>query len=109
ASLPPQQPVPDQVRPGVADRATTHAVPAHAYPAVELPPGVKPEMTNAKRFNLDYDVTSVGPNGLADVELWATTDGGRRWDRWGKDPDRTSPFDVKVERDGVYGFRVVVV
>ena len=66
-------------------------------------------MTNRRRFQLEYEVDSVGPSGIAEVELWATTDGGRSWTRWGTDADQQSPFDVEVEQDGVYGFRVVIV
>ena len=28
---------------------------------------------------------------------------------WGTDPDRVSPFDVKVGNDGMFGFRMVIV
>lgn len=74
-----------------------------------LPPGEKPRLTNSRRFSLEYDVDAVGPAGVASVELWVTTDGGRDWTRWGADPDRTSPFEVEVDSEGVYGFRVVIV
>ncbi|MCA9226669.1 MAG: hypothetical protein KDA47_13700, partial [Planctomycetales bacterium] len=108
--LPAQQPMPDHVRPGVADQAT----PANqSQPAVEemvvLPSGVQPQMTNLRRFNLDYDVDSVGPEGVADVQLWVTRNGGQKWDYWGVDKDRTSPLNVEVDRDGIYGFSIVVI
>ena len=80
-------------------------------PAVEdvgVPQGSRPRLTNSRRFSLDYDVESVGPEGLADVELWGTSDGGRTWVKWGSDPDKQSPFDVEVNGEAVYGFRVVI-
>jgi hypothetical protein len=73
-----------------------------------LTDGVSPVMTNLSHFHLDYDVDLIGPEGVSDVELWATTDGGKNWVRWGKDEDRTSPLDVEVDREGVYGFRIVI-
>lgn len=74
----------------------------------ETLPG-RPRMTNTRRFSLEYDVETVGPEGLADVELWGTTDGGETWTKWGSDPDKISPFDVEVNGEGLYGFRVVIV
>jgi hypothetical protein len=75
----------------------------------DLPPGERPQMTNSRRFQLEYDVAAIGPSGLAEVQLWATTDAGRTWRLWGTDKDLRSPFDVSVEQDGIFGFRVVVV
>jgi hypothetical protein len=66
-------------------------------------------MTNSRRFRLDYDVDSVGPSGVAEVQLWASHDGGQSWKLWGTDEDKTSPFDVEVNQEGVFGFRVVIV
>jgi hypothetical protein len=76
---------------------------------IETPSGERPRLTNSRRFSLDYDVQSVGPEGAAAVELWGTADGGRTWIKWGADPDRTSPFDVEVSREATYGFRIVIV
>ncbi|MFM8252864.1 MAG: hypothetical protein ACKOBW_14815 [Planctomycetota bacterium] len=74
-----------------------------------LPGGERPRMTNAKKFSLDYDVESAGPGGVADVELWGTRDRGATWSRWAIDDDRRSPFDIEVDAEGLYGFRVVVI
>lgn len=76
---------------------------------VELPAGETPHLTNTGRFTLDYDIDSVGPAGVDRVELWATEDGGKTWTKWGTDPDRRSPFDVEIDREGTYGFRIVIV
>ena len=76
---------------------------------VSAPPGSRPRLTSSRRFSLDYDVESVGPEGLADVELWGTSDGARTWMKWGSDPDKQSPFDVEVGAESVYGFKVVIV
>lgn len=76
---------------------------------LDVPQGQRPRLTNSRRFSLDYDVESVGPEGVDAVELWGTTDAGRTWAKWGTDPDRVSPFDVEVNSETVYGFRIVIV
>ncbi|GAB5404168.1 MAG: hypothetical protein Aurels2KO_23990 [Aureliella sp.] len=64
---------------------------------------------NTRTFSLDYSVESLGGSSLSDVQLWGTEDGGAHWSMWGTDPDRVSPFDVKVGNDGMFGFRMVIV
>jgi len=76
---------------------------------IDTPTADRPRLTNTRRFSLDYDIQSVGPEGVSAVELWGTNDGGRTWAKWGVDPDNTSPFDVEVNHEAVYGFRIVVV
>lgn len=85
------------------------AVPTDGARQSPLPPGERPLMTNKRTFNLDYDLDRVDVGSLADVELWATRDGGRSWQKWGTDADVRSPFPVTVEAEGMYGFRIVVV
>jgi len=63
---------------------------------------------NTSRFQLAYEIDSASPSGVKDVELWATIDGGRTWQRWASDGDRQSPFPVTADRDGVFGFRIVI-
>ena len=69
----------------------------------------RPRLTNNRRFRLEYDVESLTAENLADVELWGTGDGGRTWAKWGSDADRTSPFEVEVSSEAIYGFRIVIV
>jgi hypothetical protein len=66
-------------------------------------------MTNATRFQLDYDIDAVGPAGVAEVQLWGTADGGQTWRLWGTDEDLESPVDVVVDAEGTFGFQVVVI
>jgi hypothetical protein len=77
--------------------------------AYGLPPGERPRMTRTTRFNLAYSVDAAGPMGLEKVELWVTRNGGRDWNLWGIDEDMESPFLVELEREGIFGFRVVLV
>ena len=46
---------------------------------------------------------------MSSVELWGTADQGQTWQLWGQDPDRQSPFDIEVETEGLFGFRMVIV
>jgi hypothetical protein len=102
-----RSPAPD-ITPQAPSRAETLSTPQPAE-SVDPPTAQRPRLTNTRRFSLDYDVQTVGPEGLSAVELWGTTDGGRTWIKWGSDPDKASPFDVEVNHEAVYGFRIVVV
>ncbi len=65
--------------------------------------------SNSRRFQLEYDIDAIGPEGVKTVELWMTSDGGSNWRRWATDEDRRSPVNVEVEAEGIYGFRILVV
>lgn len=69
----------------------------------------KPFYSSSKAFSLDYTVDSPAASPISAVELWGTADGGKVWERWGTDPDGVSPFDIKVETEGLFGFRMVIV
>ena len=55
---------------------------------------------------MGYKLDEVGPSGVGGVELFITEDNGRKWWKYGDDPDQKSPFDVEVPHDGVYGFAI---
>ncbi len=65
-------------------------------------------MVNARTFDLEYDLDSVGPWGVARVELWGTHNHGQTWESYGLDPDNRSPMRVSVPVEGLYGFRILV-
>ena len=89
-------------------RSPTLPPPASPTPAT-LPSGRRGvRWVNSLTFDVDYDLQTVGPWGVAKVELWATRDGGRQWESLGADPDNRSPMRVTVPAAGVYGFRIVV-
>ena len=69
----------------------------------------RPYMTHSRRFQLDYDIDAIALANVSQVELWATTDQGRSWQKWGHDADRRSPLEVEVNDPGTYGFRIVIV
>ena len=96
-----------QANPAIRDRY----VPSAGQGAGQLdglPPGERPRMVNSRLFDLDYEVGSVGPSGISRVELWGTSDGGKTWTSHGLDEDMRSPVLATVDKDGLYGFRVVV-
>ncbi len=68
----------------------------------------QPLLVNSRTFDVDYDLQSVGPWGVAKVELWGTQDGGVTWQSYGVDPDNRSPIRARVPSAGVYGFRILV-
>ncbi len=84
---------------------TTHPVGLRT----SLPAGEQARMTNSLHFQLDYELDSVGPEGVDEIQLWGTTNYGQSWVRWSLDEDLESPIDVQVKQEGIYGFRVVIV
>ncbi len=73
-----------------------------------LPAGERPYMVNSRNFALEYEVESVGPSGVAKVEIWGTRDGGRTWQSFGIKPREQGPVKVSVPDEGLYGFRITV-
>jgi hypothetical protein len=70
--------------------------------------GGRQRVVASRRFQVGYKLEDVGPSGIGEVELFITEDNGRKWWKYGDDPDRKSPFDVEVPRDGEYGFAIRV-
>ncbi len=94
---------------GIGARPRTEQVPAPAQPSATAATAAdRPRMVNSRLFELEYDVDSVGPSGIARVELWATRNGGRNWESFALDDDNRSPLLVKVDEEGLYGFKVVI-
>jgi len=65
-------------------------------------------MVGSRTFDIDYDLDSVGPWGVAKVELWGTYNQGQTWESYGVDHDNRSPVRVTVPKEGIYGFRILV-
>lgn len=77
-------------------------------PAAPVKPSGTVKLVNNTKFALGYQLQDVGPSGVARVELFITQDDGAHWWRYGEDEDRSSPFDVEVPIEGVYGFTMRV-
>lgn len=58
----------------------------------------------SRSFQIDYEVSGVGPSGVGVVEVFITQDNGGQWWRYGVDADRQSPMEIQVPADGRYGF-----
>jgi len=67
-----------------------------------------PQMVRSRHFELQYDVQAGSGAQPVRVELWGTRDGGQNWFPFGVDADNKSPLQVRVDAEGVYGFRIVV-
>jgi hypothetical protein len=65
-------------------------------------------LVDSRTFDLEYDLQSVGPDGVAKVELWGMQEGGANWQSLAVDPDNRSPIRVTVPAAGEYGFRILV-
>ncbi|RLS38736.1 MAG: fibronectin type III domain-containing protein [Planctomycetota bacterium] len=94
---------------------TTQNVSQHAgSPGVANPPPTKrsspfpagAKLVKSNSFNIGYSLDQVGPSGVGAVDLYITEDDGRSWFHYGSDPDRKSPFSVRVEKSGQYGFAI---
>lgn len=80
----------------------------HPQPAPAQRGAGQRRVVSSRRFQVGYAVDDVGPSGIGSVELFITQDQGRKWWKYGDDPDRRSPFDVEVPQDGEYGFAIRV-
>jgi hypothetical protein len=106
-NIDPQGSVAIAINPAIAKKVVIpHAQQAARAPA--LPAGERPRMIRSKKFELEYDVDSVGPSGIGRVELWGTRDGGKTWASYAIDGDNRSPIIVNVDQEGVFGFCLVV-
>ena len=92
-----------------ADAQPPHQ-PHHVSPQPQPAPRAAGQrrVVSSRRFQVGYAVDDVGPSGIGAVELFITQDQGRKWWKYGDDPDRRSPFDVEVPQDGKYGFAIRV-
>ena len=93
------QPDPEHYR---TDRAATEA----SSPDLQRAPV---RFSDSERFSLEYELEAVGSQGVEAIELYGSLDQGSTWSLWGQDPDRSSPFDIETQGEGVFGFRIVVV
>lgn len=64
-------------------------------------------LVNTKRISLHFEITEVGKSGVAEVELWYTRDGGRKWQKYPEISRPQSPFIFEAPEEGLYGFTLV--
>jgi hypothetical protein len=103
-----QHPAADSAQAGepAADAVDSQSFdPSPAVPKDDEPRTI---VVNRTDFQIGYRIDDLGPSGLGKVELFITTDGGRKWYRYGTNPTNKSPFPVSVPADGTYGFELRV-
>lgn len=65
-------------------------------------------MANNTRIFLDYQIEAKGASGVGRVEIWMTRDRGQSWHKVGEDKDLTSPAEVTLPGEGIFGVSLVV-
>ena len=106
---PPTSPIASPINPPVENRFYVAGSGGNSIFTQGLPAGERPYMVNSRRFALDYVVESAGSAGIAKIEIWGTRDAGRSWQSFGVQPATHGPIKVKVDSEGLYGFRITVV
>lgn len=95
-----------------AGNTSATAAPTYVQPAIASLPVPRdrgrPLWVNSLSFELEYDVGPLASQAVEQVTIWGTRDDGRSWVQLGIDDDRRSPCAVKVEREGMYGFAIVI-
>lgn len=102
--IPEPAPVPRPLTVSHSTPSPVQVTPATTSRGTSFPQGAK--LVNSMTFNIGYSLDQVGPSGVGSVKLFITEDNGRMWYEYGSDPDRTSPFQVRVEKSGQFGFAI---
>lgn len=63
---------------------------------------------SSRKFQIGYKLQDVEPGAVQAVELFITPNNGETWYRYGVDEDKTSPAQIEVRQDGLYGFALGV-
>ncbi len=116
----PDQPA-DSDMPRIITESTIAARPVPQKIGMQVPPSVIVQPSQSPRhsfypagakvvksniFNIGYSLDQIGPSGVGAVDLYITEDNGRSWFTYGSDPDRKSPFSVRVDKSGQFGFTI---
>ncbi len=94
--------------------ASNESPPPKGHSPIHKPlPPIK--YVNGNVVELKYELTRVGPAGLAAVELWFTPNGGQNWELFANDPDVKPNMshglyqrELTLDGEGEYGFSLVV-
>lgn len=62
-----------------------------------------------RQVPVDFEIERKGPSGIKKMETYITPDEGQTWFKWSESAESASPLQLTLpEKDGVYGFRMVV-
>jgi hypothetical protein len=85
--------------------------PTEAAPLVAPLAGKGPanrRIINSTHASIDYRIDTVGPSGVGKVEVYMTHDEGKSWRRVAEDIDRTTPAEVDLPGEGLFGIRLAI-
>ncbi len=63
---------------------------------------------NTTHASIDYRIDTVGPSGVGKVEVYVTHDEGKSWRRVVEDVDRSTPADIDLPGEGLFGVRLAI-
>lgn len=72
----------------------------------QVPPGQK-QLIGSTRALIDYRIEEKGPSGVSKVDVWIKGAEGL-WRRVATDPDATTPVEIHLPGEGLFGVRLAV-
>lgn len=91
--------------PAVETHVAEKPAPAPAAPNTGL---ATRQMINSTRCNLAYTVEGISATAAARVEAFVTRNDGRTWERLADDSNRSSPIELSLPGEGLYGLALIV-
>ncbi|HYT89473.1 MAG TPA: hypothetical protein VEL76_12275 [Gemmataceae bacterium] len=80
-----------------------------AQPPVDAKASSLPrQLINTTHAVIKYRIDPVGPSGISKIEIYMSPDKGQTWRRMGEDVDRSSPAEIDLPGEGLYGIRLAV-
>jgi hypothetical protein len=69
--------------------------------------GVK--VVNSRKLTLNWEIREQGKSKVDHVDLWLYEDASRRWAKYDKPLGNQPPFNVELEREGLWGLTLIAV
>jgi hypothetical protein len=66
------------------------------------------QILNTTHAAIDYRIDHQGPSGIGKVEIYLTHDEGKNWRRVAEDIDRTTPAEIDLPGEGLFGVRLAI-
>ena len=82
-------------------------MPTEAQPHTAKGPAGR-RIINTTHASIDYRIDTVGPSGVGKVEVYMSHDEGKSWRRVAEDIDRTTPAEVDLPGEGLFGIRLAI-